>query len=471
MEKTKIVSSNMLEMNTENLSQNIIFELKSCAQLFNPRWIECQKYGYGTRNVEQVLKFFKHEDDILTMPRGTINGVLNIFRRHGVDFEITDNTRMLPAVDFCFNGNLHEHQKKAVSAALQYNLGVVEAPTASGKTIMALNIIAQRRQPVLIVVHTRELLMQWRERAKTFLGLQDDEIGKISAGKKTIGKLTIATVQSLAKCVDEVKCNFGFAIIDECHRAPAKQFALTVKKLDYRYLLGLSATAFRRDKLTQVIHFHLGDTIHKISPIELQQKGKIIKAELRARETEFTYHYADDYTNMISEMIENYTRNEMIIADVNFEISSKRQALALVVSDRRAHCETLFTMLQDRGVNARLLTGAMSNKERQKIIDQLNNDQNIKVLVSTVQLIGEGFDMQRLSSIFLATPIKFQGRIIQTFGRIIRACDGKDSALIYDYVDSVGVLEASFRSRLRGYKSQNVTMVETQYMNELEHEY
>jgi superfamily II DNA or RNA helicase len=76
-------------------------------------------------------------------------------------------------------------------------------------------------------------------------------------------------------------------------------------------------------------------------------------------------------------------------------------------------------------------------------VERLNAGK-VKVLIATGQLIGEGFDCKELSTLFMATPIKFDGRLIQYMGRILRAAPGKRMARVYDYVDNhVGVLRAA----------------------------
>ena len=60
---------------------------------------------------------------------------------------------------------------------------------------------------------------------------------------------------------------------------------------------------------------------------------------------------------------------------------------------------------------------------------------------------GEGFDCRELSILFLATPIRFNGRLLQYLGRVLRLAPGKDKAKVYDYVDPVGVLENAARAR------------------------
>ena len=62
---------------------------------------------------------------------------------------------------------------------LRKDFGTLKAPTGAGKTVMALSLIAERKQPALIIVHTRELLNQWIERIETFLGIPKNKIGII----------------------------------------------------------------------------------------------------------------------------------------------------------------------------------------------------------------------------------------------------------------------------------------------------
>jgi superfamily II DNA or RNA helicase len=68
-------------------------------------------------------------------------------------------------------------------------------------------------------------------------------------------------------------------------------------------------------------------------------------------------------------------------------------------------------------------------------------------------LIGEGFDLPELSTLFLAMPLSFKGRLIQYAGRLHRASSGKREAIIYDYVDrnlALGI--TMFRKRLITYR-------------------
>uniref|UniRef100_UPI00356197F7 DEAD/DEAH box helicase n=1 Tax=Desulfosarcina sp. TaxID=2027861 RepID=UPI00356197F7 len=76
----------------------------------------------------------------------------------------------------------------------------------------------------------------------------------------------------------------------------------------------------------------------------------------------------------------------------------------------------------------------------------------VNVLIATGQLIGEGFDCPDLSTLFMATPVRFSGRVMQYLGRILRPAQGKMRARVYDYVDErVAPLVAAAKARQRVY--------------------
>ena len=80
-------------------------------------------------------------------------------------------------------------------------------------------------------------------------------------------------------------------------------------------------------------------------------------------------------------------------------------------------------------------------------------------LLSTGSLIGEGFDQPELSTLFLAMPLSFKGRLIQYAGRLHRASSGKSEVIVYDYVDKGLALGISmFRKRLTTYRKMGYTI-------------
>ena len=414
----------------------------------NPAYLEAEKRGFWTGNLEREIKGYWMGGGALVIPRGATRQVVEIIQAAGLAYRVEDHRRTLGPVDFDFNGTLRDFQEEAVEAMASRDFGIMTAPTGSGKTVMALALIAQRRQPALVVVHTKELQSQWVARIETFLGIPGLEVGIIGGGKMKVGdRITVALVQSLYKCASEVAPFIGHLVIDECHRAPSRTFTEAVTAFDCRYMTGLSATPWRRDGLSRLIYWYIGDKVHEVDKGALVEAGHVLQADVIWRETSFspTFDPSEEYSRMLSELTQDPARNALIAADVAQEAGSGG-GVCLILSDRKGHCQTLVDLLADRGITAAMLTGDLSTRERQQVVEDLNAGQ-VKVLVATGQLIGEGFDCRALSTLFLATPIKFNGRLLQYLGRVLRPAPGKDKARVYDYIDAAGVLENAARAR------------------------
>lgn len=427
--------------------------IKTRLTLKNPAWIEAVKMGRWTGNLDEYLHCYEISENGLILPRGLCRKLVTLCRDRSIPCQFMDNRRTLPDVSFTFDGKLKAFQRTAVDAVLERDFGVLSSPTGSGKTIMALAIVAARKQPTLIVVHTRELLNQWIDRIGAFLGIPATEIGIIGGGKTRIGdKLTVALVQSLYKCASDVAPYVGHLIVDECHRTPSRTFSEAVSAFDSRYMLGLSATPYRRDGLDRLINWALGDVSHTVDSASLVENGHILKAEVVTRETEFeTYLDASEqYSQVLSELTRDHARNLLICRDVATE-ALNGGGICLVLSDRKSHCQVISEILRDHyNVKAELLTGDLPKSAREDVVDRLNQGQ-VKVLIATSQLLSEGFDCKELSTLFMITPISFEGRLVQCMGRILRPGPGK-RARVYDYSDvNVGVLAASGRARQKVY--------------------
>lgn len=424
-------------------------------QMLNPKWLENERMGRWNRGTKKTLRFYRRFGKSgIAIPRGYSRQLIQLLKRENLAYSIDDRRRCLPEVDFCFGGTLKPFQSAAVEAMLKREFGTLSAPTGSGKTIMGLYIIARRRQPTVVIVHTKDLAHQWIQRIEQFLGVPADQVGLIGAGKKRIGeRITVALVQTLYRMTDRVAPLAGQLVVDECHRAPSRTFTEAVTAFDTRYMLGLSATPWRRDKLSKLIFWHLGDVHHEVNKAHLEQKGHILKADVIFRPTAFDPFFdpVNDYSRMLSELTTDDARNRMIAADVDKE-ARDGQGICLVLSDRKKHCETLQGILRFKyGIASDLLTGDLSNEARKRVLERLQQGR-VEVLIATGQLIGEGFDCPDLSTLFLATPIRFSGRVIQYLGRILRPARHKVGARVYDYVDvRVPPLMAAARARQRVY--------------------
>jgi len=406
----------------------------------NPKYQEAVKHGRYTGNIPQQLQFYHEEGDRITFPRGWTRHAVRALQSHFCRFDVQDCRRELAPVFYEFRGQLRGYQKGAVNELCGRDHGVLEAATGSGKTVMAIAIIARRQQPTLILVHTKELLNQWGARIRSFL---DFEPGIIGDGKMDIKPVSIATVQTARKHLDVMPEHFGHMVVDECHRTPSSTFQEVVSAFDAKYKLGLSATPHRRDGLGRLIFLTLGDRVPRVDPELLRKNGSILVPEIITRETDFTYFYNDDYPAMISDLTTDPDRNRMIARDIRRNANG---GVALVVSDRVEHLHTLAGIVDLP--DTEILTGSTPAGERARIVGDVNAGK-VRVLFATVQLLGEGFDCPGLTDLYLTTPIRYRGRLIQVAGRILRPAPGK-VARIYDYVDiEQPVLAAQARTRAR----------------------
>ena len=464
-DRLKITIDNFLKLN--HTPDMLLESLVERFQLINPKWLDNHRMGRWNRGTKKILRYYRRfGKNGIRIPRGYARQLLLWLKRERIEYRLHDRRRLLPELNFDFSGTLKPFQDSAVAAMEKKEFGTLSAPTGSGKTVMGLALIAERSQPAVIVVHTKDLAYQWVERIEQFLGIPADQVGLIGAGKKKIGdRVTVALVQSLYRCKDEIAPRTGHIVVDECHRTPSRTFTEAVTAFDCRYMLGLSATPWRRDKLSKLIFWHLGDVHHEVDKAHLEAEGYILKADVIVRTTAFQPYFdpVNDYSRMLSELTCDDERNRMIASDVEKEVRTG-EGVCLVLSDRKKHCETLQGILLYKfGVDAQLMTGDVSDEDRRLVLQRIQQGR-ARVLVATGQLIGEGFDCPDLSTLFMATPIRFSGRVMQYLGRILRPSANKARARVYDYVDEQVpplVSAAKARQRVYGESSSHLFKVES----------
>ncbi len=416
-----------------------ITEIKNALTLPNPKHVDAVKMGRNSRNIDKHLRYYTETENGLEVPRGFTGPAWRMLGKP----EIIDNRRVLSDVKFEFTGKLRNYQREAVEAFYNRDFGVLECPTGAGKTVIALALIAKRKQTALVIVPTVDLMHQWANRAVQFL--DGEQVGKVGGGEFSIKKLTIGIVNSVSNHLHELTHRFGHLIIDEAHRCPSKTFSEIVAAFDCRYMTGLTATPFRRDGLGPVINFFLGSLVLQVDNDELLKNGSVLKPEIRQIETAFSYCGEDCYTKLLTALTEDQPRNIRIVDEA---VNHVWRGCVLIVSDRTEHLKSMQAILYARGSLSSLLTGKTGKKERSEIVGNIQAGK-AGIVLSTVQLVGEGFDASALTTIVLATPIASKGRLVQAAGRVRRPGEGK-KPMVIDFADNqVGVLRAGARKRLR----------------------
>ena len=335
-------------------------------------------------------------------------------------------------MEFSTGIELRTHQKKAVAAARKKDFGVITTPPGAGKTIIGLQILAEKKLPALIVVHRKQLMQQWIERIEGFLGIPKREIGKIGQGKSKVGKLvTVAMIQSLGKQIQkdiDLTRSFGTIIIDECHHIPADTYRNAISKLAPFYQYGLTATPFRKGNDGKIIFVHLGDIIARVEPQEIERyrRARII---VRNTSLDVPYNQKTDPFEVLSKvLVHDSERNRLICEDVISELRKGRKAVLL--TERKEHINILYQFLK-QSFEVITLSGDDSQVDRDLKWKSLKNG-DYQAFITTGQFFGEGSDLQNASCLFLVYPFSFQGKLIQYIGRVQRS---ELTPIIYDYRD------------------------------------
>ena len=198
--------------------------------------------------------------------------------------------------------------------------------------------------------------------------------------------------------------------------------------------------------LQKIIFMLAGPIRQKVKPNHAD------KFEQEVIVTQFSHPPPSQLTNLdkrphISEvyrwLAEHSERTQSIVDDAITNISAGKHPL--VLTERREHAELINQLLIENEIETVILRGGMPANEK------LSDTQ---VVVATGKYIGEGFDLPRLDTLFLAMPIAWKGSLAQYAGIIHRESDGKDHVAIFDYVDSsLPMLERMFRKREKGYKA------------------
>lgn len=446
----EIVIQNQIYLRRNQLSKKIVVFLREQLNFYNVDWLAKKNLGKSTFRTEKFFKLIAETDKEIMMPRGFSATLVQFCNKEKIPYKIIDKRRKEKAVDITSDIKLQPHQEVALEKTREKDFGVIVSPPGSGKTVIGLEIIAEKRQPALIIVHRKQLFDQWIERIQNFLKIPKKEIGQIGNQKHKIGKkITVAMIQTLSRTQDfrPLSNAFGTIIIDECHHIPAKSFRETIINFNAFYLYGLTATPKRKNNDQKLIFVYIGNILHQVDQREYLAERNI-KTKINIRETNlyapFDYKI-DKYETISRILIHDTQRNALIINDI--EQHAERFKTILILTERKAHVDILNLYLKDRYETITIYGDDPESKRKSKI--QQIKQGHFKIVISTGQYFGEGIDISNLECLFIVYPFAFEGKLIQYIGRIQRS---EKRPVIFDYRDSkIDYFEKMFKQRKRYY--------------------
>ncbi|GIN73172.1 helicase [Bacillus sp. J14TS2] len=450
-----ITLKNGIFIKKAELPSTLLKEIIGIASFSNPQFYKAKQNRFSTKGIPRVIECVDEEHENLILPRGCFQDLLDLFNKHSIKMEITDEQYAGEIINVKFQGALSSQQDVAVKTLLEYQQGVLSATTGFGKTVLATSVIAERKVNTLVIVHRTQLMQQWVEKLAAFLKIPTTDIGQIGAGKKKItGFIDIATIQSL-NYGDKLKSfitQYGQIIVDESHIISAVTFESVLKKIRPQYVLGLTATPKRKDGMHPIITMQCGPIRYQVDAKSQAQVRPFIH-RLVPRKTNFQTKKTN-FKEVCEELILNAERNQQIFDDVLKSLEKGRSPI--ILTNRLLHLEILTKMFRGFAKNIIVLAGNMKKREQKKELEKLSEIPNHeeRLIIATGNYIGEGFDDARLDTLFLTMPISWKGTLHQYVGRLHREYDSKQEVQVYDYVDvNIPTLQTMYKKRLKGYKS------------------
>lgn len=456
------VRAQRLFIPTDGLPPRLCSAITRIAAFQNPEFYAKQRLRLSVALTPRVIACVEECDGYLALPRGCEDDVRALLQAHGSILAVDDRTHTGIRQPWTFHGELSDVQTAARTAMLRYDTGVFVAPPGSGKTVVGIAAIAARQQPTLVLVHRKPLLEQWIAQLACFLGITPDAIGRIGGGASTPnGILDVGMLQSLVRkgVVDDRVANYGHIVVDECHHLPAFSFEQVLAEAKARYILGLTATPYRRDGHQPIIAMQCGPVRYAIAS-KTQAATRPFVHRLIVRETtcpavprvpegeRMAMH------RLYQTLADDAARNSVIVTDVRSTLAEGRTPI--VLTERRDHLQRLADLLTPHVAHCVVLRGGATAIQRRALMEALATVPKGEPLaiLATGRYIGEGFDDARLDTLFLALPVSWKGTLVQYAGRLHRLHPDKREVRIYDYVDQdIPTCMRMFDKRMKGYRA------------------
>lgn len=470
-----ITLSNGIYINTSNLKPRIQNRIREMAAFRNPAFYKNQAMGLSNFANARFIYLGSDEVGYIKIPRGLLDNIIDECDKAGIEYQIQDKRCYGTNIKVEFNGKLKESQVTAVEALVENETGILNAATAFGKTVVCCDVIAKKRVNTLILLQSSALLEQWESELEKFLIIDEEPpeyetatgrkkrrksvIGKLQgAHDSTTGIIDIAMVGSVCKKGEfhkRVK-DYGLVIVDECHHAASDTIVEVLQEINAKYVYGVTATPCRSDGLEKINYMLLGAIRYKYTSKDRAKEQGIehlvyprFTRAVAPRFQQDKMHPNEAYAIVR----ENEDRDNIIVNDVIKCVKEGRTPV--ILSKYVDHSRKLYERLLGHADKVFLLSGENSKKEHKMILRQMNQvkaDESM-ILVATGKLIGEGFDYPRLDTLIMAIPVSWKSIVEQYAGRLNRDYEGKESVIIYDYVDShISMFEKMYYKRLKAYK-------------------
>lgn len=185
-EKVKLIRGNGLLVSKLGLSPKGLFSIRRLATYANPEFYAKQAMRQSTFGIPRVTVLYDEDSENIILPRGVEADLVNKLSSACVNYTMVDERNEGKSIKVDFKGELTAHQSEALAKLSENTDGVLSATTGFGKTVIGSKLIAEKKCSTLILVHTKELAAQWKERLEQFLEI-DEVVEKRRKNSSIIG--------------------------------------------------------------------------------------------------------------------------------------------------------------------------------------------------------------------------------------------------------------------------------------------
>jgi superfamily II DNA or RNA helicase len=399
-----------------------------------------------------------------------------------VDRGLPLDDRVLDAAevgDLTTEYELRGYQTEALEAWRENrDRGVVELPTGSGKTVLALGAIAALDTPALVVVPTIDLLEQWAEELGAEFG-DETAIGRLGGGTQRVEPITVATYDSAYLRADGLGDRFGLVVFDEVHHLGGEGYRDIARLTAAPARIGLTATFERPDGAHEVIEDLVGPVVYRLSADDLAGEHlaaydiKRIEVELTPEErtryerlqgtfTDYLassglqLHSGSDYQELVKRSGSDPEAREALLAkqkarEVMMNADRKVERLAGILDRHREDRLIVFTAYTDLvyELAERYLIPPITNEtaadERREILDRFRRGEYSRIVAANV--LDEGVDVPDANVAVVLSGSGSEREFTQRLGRVLRPKTDGGRALLYELVSEETAEERVARRR------------------------
>ncbi len=327
---------------------------------------------------------------------------------------------------------------------------LIDHPTASGKTMTAAVDAMGFGACTLYLVHTKTIRRQalesfsdvWPE-ARPYIVTKKDlkNLEKLTRTHKVVLMSCQFALQNLEMIPSGL---FKYVIIDEAHRVATRTYQAILGRLKPRFLLGLTGTSLRFDKIDVSIFFD--EVAHRVSMKELVDQGVLPSVRSVRVHTNIASEYlstvGEDFNMFALDRLINVPqRNELIVETfLEHTRAIKPDASCVTFCVTVRHAEALAEMFRAAGISAACVHGRMEDEELNDILAAYEEGR-IQVLTSCL-LLSEGWDSPRTDVLLMARPTLSHVLYLQQFGRGLRTHPRKACLWVYDFVDNLARMQS-----------------------------